>query len=134
MTNERRFMSSSNDGLTVCASNYDMYLDNLFEMFGDFEDDENAIPQEFINECRKRTEVTINSYEEAIEHFDNFLHFAADFFKEYKFPEESEYYEEDRQALICIYEVFFNVIDKLKNKEECDFILEGEKYHLRFVD
>lgn len=134
MTNERRFITFGHYVLTVCVSNYDKYLDNLLEMFGSFKDVDDDIPLEFIDECRKRAEVTISSYEEAIEHLNDFLHFAADFLRKYEFPEESEYYEEDRQELLRNYEVFFEVIEKLKIKEECNFVIEGDECRLQIIE
>lgn len=134
MTNERRFVSFNNYALTVYVSNYDKYLENLFEMFGDFNDIDEDIPKDFVDECKRRVEVTISSYEEAIDHFDSFLHFAEDFLRKYEFPEGSEYYEEDRQELLRIYEVFFEVIEKLKIKEECNFVIEGDECRLQIIE
>ena len=117
----KKFMEITNDneGIIIHVNNYDLFKGELLELFGDEVDvDGLAFAAELVDLIKSGE---INSYEDAIKHFKEVADFLLEKLKVYEFSEE-ELDGEDPEVLraeaIEGYQLLFNVIDKMFDKED----------------
>ena len=133
---EKKFMEITLTEMIIHVNNYDIFKEELLELFGDeVSTDGLAFAVELIDVIKSGE---INCYEDAINHFKTIADFLLEKLKTYEFTEEELDGcdpEELRAEAISGYEMLFDVIEKMNDK--IDTTWEDDEIgigHLRFVE